>query len=795
MKEANKKPINQEKSFRGKNTVTNTANFNVPLNQYFRLKPEQLKALKILDLNTVHDLLRYFPKKYIQSSDAIHISDIANINFDTNKEYVLYGKVSKLKTGKTFKGNIPIASAQLHDDTSHIKVMWIRQPYIAKIISEDSLVRVIGKVSIKKDSPILINPRIEKVDSVPEHIGGSLFEGSGINTCTPIYAETKGITSLWFYHAFKKIFADPLFSKIYKEENFNNDPNSKISVELKIEKDPIPFEIRKKYNLPSIYTALIWIHTPEKEKDAEAARKRFAFEEIFFIQLSSQIEKQKAMKELGFTIKDNSSAENFIQRLSFDLTQSQKSAIDQILSDMKRPYPMSRLLEGDVGSGKTAVAAASAYAVVKERPKNQSFGTLQVAYMAPTEILAKQHFESFIGLFRHLPISIALITGKECRKFPSKVNPDGWTHISKSQLSKWVANGEISIVIGTHALIQKNVNFKHLGLVIIDEQHRFGTNQRQKLARKHDITPHLLSMTATPIPRTLALTLYGDLDLSILDQMPSGRKEIKTEIVKPVEIKKVYKHIREEIIAGRQAYIICPRIEEDEEITIPGLNNVTPTGTKSNSNKNSSFGNNSFSNFGINKPMKSVVGEAKRLKKEIFPEFNIGILHGKMKPEEKEKVMNDFLEKKIDILVATSVVEVGVNVPNASIILIEHAERYGLSQLHQLRGRVIRGNHQPYCYLSTDTTTSTSIDRLKAIKTAKNGFELSELDLKLRGVGELYAGKQWGVSDIAMDAIQNLKMVEAARNEASKIAESDPDLKNYPLFKSELETREKVHFE
>lgn len=440
---------------------------------------------------------------------------------------------------------------------------------------------------------------------------------------------------------------------------------------------------------------------------------------------------------------------------------------------------MSRLLEGDVGSGKTAVAAAAAYAVVKERPKDQKFGTLQVAYMAPTEILAKQHFESFISLFRHLPISIGLITGKECRKFPSKVNKDGWTNISRTQLSKWVANGEIAIVIGTHALIQKNVNFKHLALVIIDEQHRFGTNQRQKLAKKHDRTPHLLSMTATPIPRTLALTLYGDLDLSILDQMPSGRKAVDTKIVKPEEHMLAYNHIRTEIESGRQAYIICPRIEDSDEDEILAAR------------QNPLIDDRALAL----KLMKSVTGEAKRLKKEVFPEFRLGILHGKMKPAEKEKVMNAFLEHKIDILVATSVVEVGVNVPNASIILIEHAERYGLSQLHQLRGRVIRGTHQPYCYLATDTKSESSLERLTAIKTAKNGFELAELDLSIRGVGELYGAKQWGVSDIAMDAIRNIKMVEAARKEAAKIVEQDIEIKTYPLIQARLQEQKEIHFE
>ncbi len=752
---------------------------DIPLSQYFHLKTDQSRALKLLGLRTIGDLLYYFPKKYIQNSDAVQIDHVDSLK----NEQIVFGQISNLKIGRTFKGKLPMATATLKDDTGTVKLMWIRQPYIAKLIQEDSLVKIVGKVSEKNGIRTFINPRIESIGVIPEHVGAPLFQGTegkgagktpsgsksahteareAVIDCTPAYAETKGITSLWFYHAFKKIFADPKFAQAYDNDH-----------------DPIPADLRKKYNLPTIQTALVWIHTPQKEQDAEVARKRFAFEEIFFIQLRSQIERQKAMREKSFVINDASSAENFIKRLGFQLTESQQNSIDDILKDMKKEYPMSRLLEGDVGSGKTAVAAAASYAVVKERPKNQKYGTLQVAYMAPTEILAKQHFESFISLFRHLPISIGLITGKECRKFPSKVNPGGWTHISRSQLSKWVANGEIAIVIGTHALIQKNVKFKHLALVVIDEQHRFGTNQRQKLARKHDITPHLLSMTATPIPRTLALTLYGDLDLSILDQMPSGRKTVETFIIKPEEQQKAYDHIRTELEAGRQAYIICPRIADSEEDEIARVmqNPLIDDRTKA------------------LKMMKSVTTEAKRLKKEVFPEYNIGIIHGKMKPLDKEKAMNEFLDKRIDILVATSVIEVGVNVPNASIIMIEHAERYGLSQLHQLRGRVIRGNHQPFCYLATNTKTESSIERLSAIKNAKNGFELAELDLTIRGAGELYGARQWGVSDIAMDAIKNLKMVEAARKEAAEIVSADMTLAKYPLLQKKIAEGEEIHFE
>jgi ATP-dependent DNA helicase RecG len=401
----------------------------------------------------------------------------------------------------------------------------------------------------------------------------------------------------------------------------------------------------------------------------------------------------------------------------------------------------------------------------------QDYGSLQVAYMAPTEILATQHFESFIEYFKHTGVQIGLITGSGCRKFPSRIpRPDGsagWTDISRPQLLKWVANGEIPILIGTHALIQKKVQFKNLAYVIVDEQHRFGTAQRQKLVRKDDIHPHLLSMTATPIPRTLALTIYGDLDITLLDQMPHGRKAIITEVVMPDRRVAMYEKVRAQLKAGRQAYIICPRIDE-------------PDPTKE-----------------MAVLARSVTAEAERLKRDVFEEYQIGILHSKMKDADKERVMQEFKAGKIHILVATSVVEVGVNVPNATAIVIEGSERFGLSQLHQLRGRVVRSNHQAYCFLYAESHGEKTVERLKALTTAKNGFELAEFDLKFRGAGQLYGGKQWGVSDVAMEAIQNLKMVEAARAEALRLVEEDDSFESYPLLRAEIDRRAKqqIHFE
>lgn len=706
------------------------------VDEHFRVLVPQKKALKKLCIETIEDLLWYFPRNY---GSIPKVGDTKSIE---NGEYVtLYGTIDKLKAKKSFHGGIPMAEGTFKDDSGQMKVVWFSQPYIAKMIPSGSLVKLQGKVLGKK----ITNPEIEKINKIPLETSDSLF-GEGENSIFPVYKETKGITSRWIYHTIQKIFKEKL--------------------ELQ---DPIPEDILKQYNLPKLQTALIWIHAPRKEEHYKSARKRFAFEEILFIQLEKEKEKLLHKQNPTFQIfKEEKYINEFIKRFPFEPTNSQKGSINKILSDFRKEYAMSRLLEGDVGSGKTAVAATTAFAVVTTPPKDQDFGNLQVAYMAPTEILAEQHFESFIEYFSYLGINIGLITSSGCRKFPSKVNPKKWTDISRSQLLKWVSNGEIAILIGTHSLIQKTVEFENLAYTIIDEQHRFGTKQRQKLRKKKDeILPHLLSMTATPIPRTLALTIYGDLDLTLLDEMPKGRKPVITNIILPGGREEVYRKIKEEMKKGRQAYVICPRIDEPDPEKQSALN------------------------------VKSVKQEKERLERDVFTDKDIDILHGKMKKSEKQEVMERFSKGETDILVATSVVEVGVNVPNATLIIIEGAERFGLAQLHQLRGRVVRSNHQAYCFVFADSKTEKTTERLKSLVTAKNGFELAELDMKQRGIGELSGSKQWGISDLAMEAIQNIKMVEAARNEAERIIEIDPNLKQkrFKDLKDKLKYRSKIHFE
>ena len=713
---------------------------NTPLVKIFRLNPIHQAGLARLKIATAGDLLLYFPNRYEEPGARRNIADLA-----LGENAIIYGKVTGIKIKKTFRTKIPMSEATIEDQSGKIKAVWYHQAYMAKKSPEGAWAEFRGKVTDRDGELYLANPEVRTGGKwIGEHNTIFADEESGklghSPSLIPVYPETRGLSSGWFYYHIERVLRQIDLSKLV---------------------DPIPAEILTKYHLPSLATALVFLHLPQKSADAEVARKRFAFQEVLMIQLARLRQKKNYQAHNSF--KFSAPAEDikdFLKRFPFEPTSAQHKAIGEILTDLNGHKPMLRLLEGDVGSGKTLVAAVTAFAAVKSG--------LEVAYMAPTEILARQHFESFISYFKHIPnIQVGLITGTECRKFPSKIDPQGHTHISRTTLLKWVANGEIPILIGTHALIQKSVKFKNLAYAIIDEQHRFGVIQRGKLVRKDsDRVPHLLSMTATPIPRTLALTIYGDLDLSLLDAMPAGRKPIITEIVAPDRRDATYEKIRKELQAGRQAYIICPRIDEpdpDKELALQA---------------------------------KSAKSEQVRLGKKVFPEYVVGLVHSKMKPKDKEEVMAEFTRGEINILVATSVVEVGVNVPNATVIVIEGSERFGLAQLHQLRGRVLRSSTQAYCYLFSETKNAKSMERLKALKTAKNGFELAEMDLALRGSGTLTNGKQWGITDIGMEAIKNLKMVEAARTEAQNLLEKDFELKKYPLLREKVEKPSAdIHFE
>lgn len=709
-----------------------------------RLKPDQKRALARLRVRTLRDLLYHFPARY---ENAGPTGTVANVS--SGETVTLYGTIRKPTTRKTWKSRRPVAEAWLEDASGKVKLMWFSQPYIAKSLHDGMVVKVSGRVAGTGEKCYVANPEVDRSAVLPESVHDSLFSKGETpldEALHPVYPESMGVSSLWFTHAVRRLIEARVHEAIT---------------------DPIPADILERYKLPSLASAFVFIHAPLKLGDALAARKRFAFEEIFSLQLMLQKRRAAAVGEKALPVEvDRAALNSFIASFPFPPTGAQTRTIENIVSDFEQTHPMLRLLEGDVGSGKTAVAAATSYLVATSRPPGRIAGTLQVAYLCPTEILAKQHFSTFVSYFKDHPIPIGLITGSECRKFPSRVRYEESAKLSKAAFKKMVANGEIPIVIGTHALVEKSLVFKHLAYAIIDEQHRFGTVHRKKLVTKDTIAPHLLSMTATPIPRTLALTIYGDLDLSLLDEMPAGRKPIMTEVCGPEKRESAYERVRSELATGRQAYVICPRIDEpdpEKEFALQA---------------------------------KSVKAEAERLRTQVFKGATIGILHSKMSLREKEESMQKFESGETQILVATSVVEVGVNVPNATVILIEGAERFGLAQLHQLRGRVIRSTHQAYCFALPESFGQATKDRMKALTTAKNGFELAEYDLALRGAGELTGGKQWGVSDIAMEALTNLKMVEAARTEAARLVREDASLSRYPALAARAaETEKEMHLE
>ena len=701
------------------------------------LSDEHEKSLHRLGIKTAQDLLYYFPVRYSNVGEITTLD-----NAESGNEITVYGVITKIQLTRGWKSKIPMAKATFKDiSNTTIPIVWMNQPYMAKMFSEGDQVKLTGKITEGKSGKSFMNPHIEKTGYLPVDVSDSLFENTddSKNVGFPVYRETRGITSKWIYHMIKKIVAQNIHAMI---------------------PDPLPEYLLKKFHLPDLKTAIVWMHMPEKKEHADAAQKRFAFQEIFLIHLQKAFERQQYRELFSFKLKvPKSDVEDFIDTFPFEPTTGQMDALNQIFRDIESDDPMSRLIEGDVGSGKTFIAAVASYTTIMNRPGDQTYGNLQVAYMAPTEVLAVQLFENFIEYFKNTGISIGLVTGSGCRKFPTKVasSQKPWTEISKPQLTKWIKSGEIAITVGTHALISKSIDFHDLGLVIIDEQHRFGTNQRMKLAKKDGHAPHYLSMTATPIPRTLALTIYGDLDISVLDTMPSGRKPVITELVSPDKRDTSYDRMRKELESGRQAYVICPRISDpdpDEEQKLQ---------------------------------LRSVTAEAKRLQEKVFPEYTIGIMHSKMTKQKKEEVMQEFANHEIDILVSTSVIEVGVNVPNASVMIIEGAERFGLSQLHQLRGRVMRSSHQPYCFLFTESMGDITEKRLKSFLEAKNGFELAEMDLNLRGAGDLLGAKQWGISDLAMHALRNMKLVEYAREEAKSIIATDPQLGSHTVLKKYIE--------
>jgi len=723
-----------------------TISLSTPIQDIPKIGLTYQKRLKKFGIKTVQDILFHFPARYDDFSDIISISEARQ---KLTQTVCIQGKISEIEGTRTFKKWMSLTEAIIEDENAKIKVIWFNQPYIAKTLKEDDFVCLAGKISLGKEGLYLNNPSYERINEWSDN--NNLTHTGRI---VPVYPETRGVTSRWFRFIIK-----PLLVRF-----------------VNIMPESLPVEIIKKHKFLPISEALWQLHFPDSFESADAAKARFSFEELFLIQLSVLKEKAKLMQKQAPSCKmDADLMKEFTDSLPFKLTDSQKKCSFQILKDIEKTIPMSRLLEGDVGSGKTVVATMASLSVVKNN--------LQVAFMAPTEILAKQHFKEVSKLLSKFKVRVGLLTGKN-----SRISEEEEVfEISRQSLLGDLENGQINILIGTHSLIQKGVVFKKLSLVIVDEQHRFGVDQRAQLFKGLKLVPHLLSMTATPIPRTLALTVYGDLDLSLITEMPKDRKKIKTLIVESKDRKTAYEFIEKEVKEGKGVFVICPKIEAKN----------SSANSKSNEPIFGSFvpQNYDLRSLAFN-DVKAVKEEYEKLSKDIFPNLRITMLYGKMKAEEKERIMLDFKKGEIDILVSTSVVEVGVDVPRATVMMIEGAERFGLAQLHQFRGRVGRSDMQSYCFLFTTSPDQLNRKRLKALVDCDNGFKLAEKDLEIRGPGSLYGTQQWGIPDIAMEGLSNIFLVEKTRNSAKEILEKDPELKNYPLLKERLKQFEtRIHFE
>ena len=705
------------------------------------------KRLKKFGIKTVQDLLFYFPARYDDFSEIISISQARQRLGDT---VCVQGEIIEIETTPSLYGRMAITKVVVQDRTAQINVMWFNQPYLEKSLKENDFICLAGKIGLGKEGLFFNSPAYERINEIGEN-----EELTHTGRIVPVYSETRGVTSRWLRYIIKPLlyrFCDQI-------------------------KESLPPEIIKKYKFLPIQEAVWQLHFPESFEHADAAKNRFSFEEIFLIQLNVLKEKIRLMQKKAHACPmDADLMKSFTDSLPFQLTDSQKKCAFAILKDLEKTVPMSRLLEGDVGSGKTVVATMAALNVFKCGH--------QIAFMAPTEILAKQHFKTVSELLKNYGARIGMMTGKDAR-----IYKDGeTTEVSKKSLLGDLENGQLDIVIGTHSLIQKGVEFKDLALVVLDEQHRFGVDQRDQLIKNKKVVPHLLSMTATPIPRTLALTVYGDLDLSLIDEMPKNRKKIKTIIVEPAQRKEAYNFIRKEVEGGKGVFVIFPKIDsaatKQKELDKKGIT------TGSFIPQNYDLGR-----LGINE-VKALKEEYERLSKEVFPDLRITMLHGKMKAAEKERIMLDFKKGEIDILLSTSVVEVGVDVPRATIMMIEGAERFGLSQLHQFRGRVGRSDMQSYCFLFTTDPSQLNRKRLKALVESNNGFELAEKDLEIRGPGSLYGTMQSGLPDMAMQGLSNIFLVEKTRAAAKELLEKNPTLKNYPELKERLkEFQTKIHFE
>ena len=661
---------------------------NSNLANILRTTKKHLSLLDSLGVKTVKDILLYFPRDYNDASQFTKIIDIR-----TDQINVIRGQLTNLFNIHTKYGK-KITRGLFTDDTGSIEVIWFNQPHLVRMLPRKKDIILSGKVKFALGKISLSNPSYEVVKDYEEQIHTGRI--------VPVYHETEGLSSKWLREKLKPLVDE--WISLFEEY--------------------LPEEVIKEHGLIDYQTAIKNVHFPENDALLLKARDRLAFDELFLLQLKVLQKKWHWRSEAEpFSKKiemKNDVLKDCLKSLEFELTNAQKRVLKEIFEDLQQPFPMSRLLQGDVGSGKTIVAALAALNVIKN--------SYQVTVMAPTEILAKQHYQTFIKVLSKYSLNIQFIAGSTTKK-------------QKEEIIRQMKTGTVDMVIGTHALIQEGIGFKNLGLAIIDEQHRFGVKQREIL--KSYGSPHLLSMTATPIPRTLAITIYGDQDLSIIDEMPKGRQEILTRVVPESKRMEAYHWVEDQVKKGRQTFIICPLIDESDILEV-----------------------------------KSVMKEYTFLSEHIFPDLKLGLLHGRLKQEEKDKIMADFKDNKINILVSTSVIEVGIDVPNATIMIIEGSERFGLAQLHQFRGRVGRGEHKSYCFLFTGALSEEGTTRMKSMEKYSSGFKLAEIDLELRGPGEIYGIRQSGIPDLKMASLTDFKTIEKARQSAQKIIDKDPLLKN-----------------
>ena len=647
--------------------------------------------LNKLGIYSVFDLISYYPKKYIDYSSRSLIKTLKE-----GQNVTIYGKISALKAYTT-KKNLTIIKVTISDESGTLDLNF----FYSKI-NKFSIERY--KSQFPKGSSIIVSGSA-KFD---KYMGKMTIEKPQFQIVSDSFQETENLNIARIVPVYPLV--ENLNIKALRKAIHNALQEYNSSIE-----NLVPLSLIEKHNMYDRRNALNIIHFPDDSAQLERARFSLVYEELFLLQikmLSLRELTSKSYKTVSLNIKEDGLVQNFIKSLPFDLTDAQKKAINEILNDINSDKPMQRLLQGDVGSGKTVVACIMLLAAIENG--------FQTAIMAPTEILAQQHFNNFIKWLTPLGINIGLFTSSNTKK-------------QRQKLEKDLRNGQINIAVGTHSLIQDNIEFNNLGAIVIDEQHRFGVKQRNILKNKAEI-PQMLTMTATPIPRTLALTVHGDLDLTIIDELPKGRKPIKTALLTSGQRKKAHNLIREEIIKGHQAYIVFPLIDESETLSA-----------------------------------KAATKEAEELQNGVFSDLKIGLLHGKMKTDEKDKVMTDFKNKLYDILVCTTVVEVGVDVPNATVILIENAERFGLSQLHQLRGRVGRNSLQSYCILVSSTKNEDTINRLNVLVQTNDGFIIAEKDLEIRGPGEFLGLRQSGLVELHLaDLTKDLYVLEMAREEAKE---------------------------